>query len=378
MRTTPLIPSMPFPINRKEPAAVRPETFAVCLVLTCSLQIMENLLPKIPIFPWLRLGLAYWVLLPFLIRFGVRQALLLFLFRNLITLIYGGQIFSSFLISTSAGLLSLSVFGTVGRLFLIRNKIGLIGLSVLLACSFNINQLVIVDFLLIRHRDFYFQLAPILFWSAVSGSLIAALVYKSRHVLDRLFSKSYSLSKSVAELNEASLKSSEKLSAAVSMIVFCSLFFFNNWKIQAIYLVVLVVVTRFKNIRLLKHSWPFYFYIAWLHLFRTEGVYVFREWITAEGLDSFLYYAFRTTNIIVCGQWFARYVPALLKSIKTNRFLEGTGFALPVLPAIFGLSIAMGKELLQKVKSREFNELLDPIIERLLEEFKEIERRRNH
>ncbi len=370
-----MIPSMPFPTDLDKPAVVKPETFAVCLVLTCSLQIMENLLPKIPIFPWLRLGLAYWIVLPFLIRFGIGQALFLFLFRNLVTLIYGGQIFSSFLISTSAGLISLTVFGLVGRYFFIRNRIGLIGLSVLLACSFNINQLVIVDFLLIRHRDFYFQLAPILFWSAISGSLIAVLVYKSRNVLHRLFTEDYTLPGSGPGLKGTILNRYEKLSLIAATVVFCSMFFFGSWKIQMIYLAGLVIVTRFKNIRLLKHSWPFYFYIAWLHLFRSDGVYILGEWITAEGMDSFLYYTLRTTNIIICGQWFARYIPALLKGVKANRFLEGTSYALPVLPAIFGLSIAMGKELLQKVKSRDFNKLLDPIIERLLAEFKEIERK---
>ena len=87
------------------------EVLALSLLLATSLQIMENLLPKVPIFPWLKLGLAHLIILPFLLRFGVKNVLILFLSRNLITLMYGGQIFSSFLISTLSGLFSLGFIG---------------------------------------------------------------------------------------------------------------------------------------------------------------------------------------------------------------------------------------------------------------------------
>ncbi len=230
-----------------------------------------------------------------------------------------------------------------------------------------------MNILLIRHHDFYFQLAPILLWSVVSGSLIALLVYKSQSVLNHLFSSTYSLQSSGNIPKRAPLILKEKLSALLAVMVFISIFLFKDWKVQAGYLVGLVVLTRFRNFRLLKHTWPFFFYIAWLHLFRTDGIFLIGEWITREGLNAFLYYALRTTNIIICGQWLARYVPSMLERIKPNRFIQGTGFALPVLPAIFGLSIAMGKELIQKVKNKDFENLLDPVIARLLSEFEKLE-----
>jgi uncharacterized membrane protein len=364
---------MPFPTKHDSPPVVKPETFAICLLLTCSLQIMENLLPKIPIFPWLRIGLAYWVLLPFLIRFGVIQALFLFLFRNLMTLIYGGQVFSSFLISTSAGLVSILVIGTMGRFLFNRNKIGLIGLSVLLACSFNVSQLVVVDQLLIRHQEFYFQLAPILIWSLVSGALIALLVYKSQPTLEHLFAMDISLPQSKPSSNSPVVPASSSLYALLALSGFSSIFLFEDIIVQLVYLPVLVLIARIRNLKLLIHAWPFYFYIAWLHLFRTDGVYILGQWITKEGWDAFLFYAVRTTNIILCGQWVARYIPSLLRRIKNNRFLEGAGFALPLLPSIFGISIALGKDLFGKVKAKEFQNLLDPVVERMLAEFNKLE-----
>lgn len=348
---------------------VKAETFAICLLLTCSLQIMENLLPRIPIFPWLRIGLAYWILLPFLVRFGVTQGLMLFLLRNLMTLIYGGQIFSSFLISSSAGFASFIVCGSLGRYLYARDKLSLVSLSILMACSFNASQLFIVDKLLINHSDFYFQLAPILIWSLISGTIIAILVQKSQATLHHIFTTNFPIADSASSKSELTAITPCKWLAIPAVVMFCAIFIFRNPGIQLAFLAVLIFVVGLKNTKILIYAWPFYFYIAWLHLFRTDGTDLIGHWITQEGLDAFIYYTLRTTNIILCGQWLARYIPALLKKVKNNRYLEGTGFALPLLPSIFGISMTLGKDLLGKVRKKDFENLLDPILERLLEEF---------
>ena len=145
------------PTEPKPSTELSPQLFAFCLLLASSLQIMENLLPKIPIFPWLRLGLAYLILLPFLLRFGAFKTLMLFTCRNLITLVYGGQIFSAFLISTLSGVFSIGIVGNIVFYLYHKKVLGLIGTSVILACAFNLMQLLIVNFLFIRHGDFFFQ-----------------------------------------------------------------------------------------------------------------------------------------------------------------------------------------------------------------------------
>ena len=369
---------MPFPIRTESdqtPARIRPETFAICLLLACSLQIMENLLPKVPVFPWLRLGLAYWVLLPFLIRFGVVQMLALFLLRNLITLIYGGQIFSAFLISTSAGFLSIILFGTLGRWLYQHKVIGLIGLSILLAAAFNVFQLIIVDRLLIQHQDFYFQLAPILFWSLLSGSFIAVLVYKSRSALEQLFESDIELNGNGSGFKTETGSILQIFGGGISLASFCAILLVSDWRLQLAALPCLLLITRLKHLRLILHAWPFYFYIAWLHLFRTDGVFLIGEWVTHEGWQAFRFYAVRTTNIILCGQWLSRYVQLAMAYIRPNRYLQGTAFALPLLPSLFGISIALGKELFARVKQRDLAHLLDPIIQRLMNEFHSLEKR---
>lgn len=357
-----------FPAYKRSPL-VSSETFAICLLMTCSLQIMGGLLPRIPIFPWLRIGLAYWIILPFLIRFGVAQVLVLFLFRNLMTMIYGGQLFSSFLISTSAGFVSLAVFGALGRYLYRHKKINLYGLSIMTAGSFNIIQLVVACQLIVQHQDFYFQVAPILVWSLASGWFIAFVVSRSQETLDSLFSRTYSLSPPALGTGKIQLFSMDAAGLLASVAVFISIFVFRSPWVQLGTSVCLVLIIKPENTKTLLYAWPFYFYISWLHLFRTDGVYIIGEWITQEGLDAFIYYTLRTTNVILCGQWLARYVPAVIRNLQRNRYLEGACFALPILPSIFGISIALGKELFGKIKKRDFENLLEPILDRLQIEF---------
>ena len=363
---------MPSPINPSPQGKLTPEILALSLLLACSFQIIENLLPKVPIFPWLRLGLAYLVLLPFLIRFGAFRTLLLFLSRNLITLVYGGQIFSSFIISSLSGVVTLGIIGPMAVFLYTRRISGLWGISILLACTVNATQLFVVNFLFIRHGDFFFQLWPLMIWSLVSGTLIAFLVYKSAKGLDRLFQHRQDIEFYSGSHSNALERPLERIGLVGAALVFISLFIFDAIWIQLVILVFLLVTTRFRNLKMVLLAWPFYFYIVWLHLFRTEGVFVFKDWITQEGLDNFLFYALRTTNVIICGQWLARYVPSLWKRFSGSVYLTGLGYALPLLPALFGLSITMGKEFFRQLRDRNFDNLLYMVVDRLEEELSKL------
>ncbi len=365
---------MQFPIEKNQLRDLTPEILAVCLLLASSLQIMENLLPRIPIFPWLRLGLSYLILLPFLLRFGVLNTLMLFLSRNLITLVYGGQIFSSFMISSISGVFSLGIVGPAAYYLYHKKQIGLLGVSVLLAGTFNVVQLIVVNLFFVQHGDFYFQLAPLLVWSLFSGSLIGFLVVKSSYGLSALFNSGQKLGFHSKEQTDKSLSRFEWIYFALVCGLFVALLAMSDIKFQWGSLAALLVVSRFRSLKTVFYAWPFYFYIAWLHLFRTDGIYVFKEWITQEGLNNFVFYSIRTTNIIICGQLLAKYVPALWKKSAGNLYVKGVGYALPVFPALFGLSISMGKEFFNQLRKRNFENLLYPVTERLVKELTSISR----
>lgn len=158
-----------------ERAILTERIFAGALVLATGMQIAESLVPRIPIFPWLRLGLSWAILLPFLLSFGIRPTIALFLARNVLSLSYGGQPPSTFLISSLSGVLSILLTGNIIRRLVDGNWLGWIGASVALAATFNVLQLAAVTAILVGHSGNLFQLGPILAWSAVSGTLVAWL-----------------------------------------------------------------------------------------------------------------------------------------------------------------------------------------------------------
>src|SRR3954471_10047779 len=129
-------------------------TFALALLVASSLQIMENLLPRFPLFPWMRVGFSYVIILPFLLQYGPRAAFALFIARNLIAIMYGGQPFSTFLISTGSGCFTFLCLGFPVRWAYSRGAAGVLGASVLLATGFNVCQLFLVNVILIRHAGF--------------------------------------------------------------------------------------------------------------------------------------------------------------------------------------------------------------------------------
>jgi uncharacterized membrane protein len=313
----------------------------------------------------LRLGLAYLILLPFLLRFGVFKTLMLFVCRNLITLVYGGQIFSAFLISTLSGVFSLGIVGSTAFYLYHKKLLGLIGTSIALACAFNLMQLVVVNFLFIRHGDFFFQVSPLLLWSLLSGSLIALLVKKSISGVNLLFDSKNSTGLYYQEVKKEGLSFYQWLNLMTACCVFASLFLITSVRIQFIILPFLLLINRFKNIKIIYYAWPFYFYLAWLHLFRTEGIYIYKDWITREGFDNFIFFAVRTTNIILCGQWLSRYISGLWRGSAGNFYIKSIGYALPLLPALFGLSLAMGKEFFHQMRNRNFDSPLYAAIKRL-------------
>ena len=148
---------------------------------------MENLLPRLPLFPWMRVGFSYVVILPFLMQYGPRAAFALFLARNLISILYGGQPLTTFLIGSGAGAMTFLAAGPPVAWAYRRGLLGILGASIVLATAFNLSQLAAVNVTLIRHSGFFFQVGPILAWSLVSGAAVAMLIRFSDGELMRLF-----------------------------------------------------------------------------------------------------------------------------------------------------------------------------------------------
>jgi uncharacterized membrane protein len=168
-----------------EPAA---STIAACLVLACAMQLAENLLPKIPLFPWLKLGLSHLILLPFLLRFGALPATALALSRSLLTWMVAGTPLTSLMVGMIAGVVSIAIVGGSLRSLARKGWLGWVGLGIASATTHNAVQLAVVEVVLVDHAGFYFQLAPLLLWSLVSGTVTALLAASALPFWDKLFS----------------------------------------------------------------------------------------------------------------------------------------------------------------------------------------------
>jgi uncharacterized membrane protein len=345
-----------------ERARPSPETFALALLAASSLQIMENLLPRVPIFPWMRIGFSHVILLPFLFQFGPRAAFALFLGRNCIGLLYGGQPLTTFLISSGSGLFALLGLGhPVDRAYR-RGLLGILGASVLLATGFNLAQLALVNWALIRHVGFFFQTGPILAWSLFSGACVALLIRFSENELSGLFAPSGSIAPSRTDSAVAAPESSPAGSALpflAGLAALAGLMASSDLRMQLPALALLVFAVP-KRGSLLSHSWPFFFYLAWLHLFHTSGAYILGDWITREGAMRFAEYSVRLANLILLGRWLSARFPWRWTERFRSPYLQGYLLALPLLADLFKPSLDLGREMLRGLLAGKRKGLLAP------------------
>ena len=354
---------MPSPIEApggdpKGGSKVTPETFALALLVASSLHIIENLLPRIPIFPWMRIGLSYAVILPFLLHFGPKAAFALFLARNGIAFLYGGQPLTTFLIGSASGFLALFGLGHPVAWAYRRGWLGLLGAGILLAAGFNLAQLVLVNMALIRHSGFYFQTGPILAWSLLSGTAVALLIRFSQAELAALFTPGAER----AEQESAGREKADVRKFLAGCALLAVLFTVDAFAVQLPVLAALGILTR-GGARMVFLAWPFFFYLAWLHLFRTPGQFLIGEWITREGVVQFSVHAARPANFILLGRWLAGHFPWQWAGNSRSPYLRGFLLSLPLLPALVESSLKSGKEMFRRIRAGRRQGLLAPAFE---------------
>jgi uncharacterized membrane protein len=332
------------------------EAFAVALLLSAALQIMENLLPRLPVFPWLKLGLSHIVLLPFLLRFGPGPAAALLLGRNLLTLLFAAGSLSTFLIGTVSGLASLLVGGFAVRLLLRHRLLGLAGAGMTMAALMNLSQLAVVEGLIIRSTAFYFQLAPMFLWSAISGAAVAWLALRSRAVLDSVFDLEGDASPDPSLLDAAALRQS-RLPFLLALAALVGLFLLPNPASQGAALFALLLFSRLRGVLRagllnLARAWPWFLYLAWLHLLLGEGAYLPGGFITREGLHDFLWFGARLAGLILLGPHLAAAFPKRWLAGSASPYARGTLAVLPLLPGLHGAAIGAGRAFFAAFKAR--------------------------
>ena len=323
--------SMPS-IDSSRPSA---RIFAGALVLAAGLQIAESLVPRIPVFPWLRLGLSWAILLPFLLSFGVRPTLSLFLARNVLSLTFGGQPPSTFLVSSLSGVLAIALCGPVVAWTSRRGWIGWVGASVALSATFNALQLLVVTVVLVGHAGNLFQLGPILAWSIASGTAVAWIARRiSRPGLWTRLEEAID-SSTHGTFRETPMR---PVRIAIWSTLLVLPFVVSGMAAQLGLAGFLAIVVTAKggvgNWLVVWRSWPYFAFLAWLHLLETPGHFLSGTPVTMEGLRSFALHGARLCSFLLVSQELSRLVP-WTRIAPNSLWARGIGLALPLLPGLF-------------------------------------------
>jgi uncharacterized membrane protein len=314
-----------------------PRIFAAALLLSSALQIGESLLPRIPLFPWLRLGISWAILLPWLLSFGTLPALALFLLRNILALICGGQAASSFLLSGISGAASLLLLGPLVRFLVQRNWLGWAGAGALLAAGFNLAQLGTAADLMVGHSGLWSQVGPLLAWSGISGGIVGGLAFRFWRHRDW-----ESLSRGLPDLPNGTLASrSRPLIAVLCVATIVAAFAVSSLEASWIVLSGAIPLGR-QHLRSLKGAWPFFLWLGWLHL-PAPGHLIDGLPLSQEGVTAFVLYSLRLVSFLLVGQELGRVLPWDKLTRGDAVWAKGLALALPCVVGIFPAALATAK-----------------------------------
>lgn len=343
------------------PSARDPRLFAGALLVASGLQLAELLLPRIPFLPWLRPGLSWVVLLPWLLEFGIGPALALFLCRNVLSMAFGGQPASTFLISSASGVAALVLAGTFGRSLSRRGLLGRAGASVLLSTAFNAFQLLLVSWLLVGSSGYFGQIGPLLLWSVASGLLVGALSMPlgDGRGWDRLAALVPDFP-GAGTLSEGSVAAS-LLAASAMVAVLC----IPDPRVLGLALAIALLLGGTKVLRAILATWPFLPYLAWFHLLETPGNLVAGGWITRQGVHQFVVQALKLWAFTSYGRILTSCLPWSRLLGSDASWARGLAMALPIVPRLFPAATGATRQWWRTSRGGGLDAFLDIFAKRL-------------
>jgi heptaprenyl diphosphate synthase len=152
---------------------------AILILFAAGLNALEFFIPKIPLFPWLKPGIANIITIIWIIKYGAIDAIIFSILRIWIVGFYFGFSFISLFLAMSGGIASSCIMGGLWHYLGKRGYIGTIGIGIFGAVFHNLAQLISIYFLLSFNLNFLYQIPFMLFASLIFGSLTGYLAYKS-------------------------------------------------------------------------------------------------------------------------------------------------------------------------------------------------------
>jgi uncharacterized membrane protein len=260
----------------------------VWLLLAIALNALELFLPRIPFLPWLKPGLANCITVVWIIRYGVKDAILFTLLRSWISGFYFGFSLLTLTLSLSGGIVATVAMGLAWNALGKRGMLGTVGLSITGAFFHNSAQLVVVYFLLTHNASVFYQLPFMGAASIVFGTFAGLIVPPIWNVLNRM--KLAEINRSFSDCQKSlSLKNTVICS---TVILFCfSLFSFSNILVISIIAVIFtgtitIIRGSWKVIFYPLKFWPLFLFILSMYLFFSYGKKLpIVSFLTYEGLN---------------------------------------------------------------------------------------------
>jgi heptaprenyl diphosphate synthase len=265
---------------------------AALLLAAIAINTVEFFIPRIPLFPWMKPGLANVITIVWIIRWGFTDALLASLLRIWIVSFYFGFSFLTLMLSASGALCACLAMSMAWWLLGRKNIVGIIGLAVIGALFHNLGQLLAVFVIMDTNEHLFYQLPVMALASVIFGAVVGIV---TPAMLAASADDATALPAGLPAHAELPPSSGIHVTISLFFLVFCmALSGVANEKIligSAVGITVLVQILQRGSWRAFAYPvhrfWMFFLFIALVDLFFTYGTRVpgFGR-VTQEGMHS--------------------------------------------------------------------------------------------
>jgi len=264
---------------------------AIWILLAVAISAAESFFPRIPLFPWLKPGLANCVTLIWIIEFGAVDALLFFFIRSWIVGFYFGFSFLTIMVSLSGGVIATIAMGICWNVAGKRGVLGAIGISIIGALMHNFGQLVAVYFLMVNNIHLFYQVPVMLIASVFFGGLTGLLAPPLLAFLRQTRGPTQNLL-AFPSMTAAPVSPRDAIISLCIITGSFALVFVNDPLPLALCALTTTAVIQviFKGswkflVQPVKRYWLLFFFIACLQLFYSYGTRIDRlPFLTREGI----------------------------------------------------------------------------------------------
>ena len=262
------------------------------LLLAIALNALEFFIPRIPLFPWLKPGLANIITVIWIIRYGFVESLLYALLRVWIVSFYFGFSFVTFALAFSGAVLAICAMSFCWRILGRHRVLGAVGVAVIGAFFHNMGQLGAVYVLMAQNSRLFYQAPFMIIASVIFGSVVGVLV---PHLLSRVMQE-----KSDQTIPSVRLPRVEKIRAlhlgiSVAFLLLCMALVFVSDRLvlagTALFVTLFVQGLKRGSLQALvfpiTRFWMLFLFIGVFHAIFSYGTkYPGIPFVTREGLEN--------------------------------------------------------------------------------------------